>query len=404
VLRVLGGWARTSIGGLIGLKRNKYNQKLLVSISLTRSLAEVFYGIDPSNVLSFNGKVKPFYHMLINRLYAMSLPASTPLTSAETLLPLAHPKTVLLAEHSGFCHGVKRSVEQTLALGTTGASVLPVTPSATNTTPTDAQHPVKPVYVLGQLIHNQQVIDQLDNEGIITVQSLAEVPAGSRVVIRTHGAPPEVLETAAQAGLEVHDATCPDVRLVQNKAIQLAEEGYTVVIVGRKDHPEVVGIMAYCNRVPSAIIVAVDTPAEALTALANLPKRRVGVVSQTTQMEETFFETVKVVSKICKEMKVFNTICPATFYRQTAALQLAQQVQLMVVIGGKNSSNTTHMADICREYGTPTLHIETLADLVNTSCQAQLNAVQTVGVTAGASTPDWLVQPVVSYLQGQPTA
>jgi (E)-4-hydroxy-3-methyl-but-2-enyl pyrophosphate reductase len=332
---------------------------------------------------------------------------TTPDSSNNTLNlpPLALGKTVLLAEHSGFCHGVKRSVEQTLALGVAGSSLLPVaTPSSSaqanaliQTKPNQ-----QPVYVLGQLIHNQQVIDQLKAEGIETVQRLDDIPQGSRVVIRTHGATPEVVEAANQAGLEVHDATCPDVRLVQNKAVQLAEEGYTVVVVGRHDHPEVIGIMAYCQRVPGATIVAVNTPSQALEALTNLPKRRVGVVSQTTQMEETFFETVKVLSKVCKELKVFNTICPATFYRQNAALQLAGQVELMVVVGGKNSSNTTHMADICREHGTPTLHIETVAELAEASHQAQLQAVQVVGVTAGASTPDWLVEPVIAYLQGQP--
>jgi (E)-4-hydroxy-3-methyl-but-2-enyl pyrophosphate reductase len=323
--------------------------------------------------------------------------------NTSTLPPLAVGKTVLLAEYSGFCHGVKRSVEQTLALGGTGKSLLPVMPSLPQKDgPNPATQSSPLVYVLGQLIHNQQVIDQLQSENVQTVQQLEDIPKGSKVVIRTHGATPEVVEAATEAGLEVHDATCPDVRLVQNKAVQLAEEGYTVVVVGRHDHPEVIGIMAYCQRVPGANIVAVNTPAQALEALVSLPKRRIGVVSQTTQMEETFFETIKVLSKLCKELKVFNTICPATFYRQNAALQLAGQVELMVVVGGKNSSNTTHMADICREYGTPTMHIETLDELADPLHQAQLQTVQVVGVTAGASTPDWLVEPIIAYLQGCP--
>jgi 4-hydroxy-3-methylbut-2-enyl diphosphate reductase len=285
------------------------------------------------------------------------------------------PKTILIAEHSGFCHGVKRAVDKTLETGES----------------TD-----KPVYVLGQLIHNQQVIDHLDGKGIQTVSSLDEVPPGSVCVIRTHGAPPEIVEAAEAKGVEVSDATCPDVRLVQNKAIQLAEEGYTVVVVGKKDHPEVIGIMAHAQRIPGAKMVAINHPDELIEKIKELPRRRIGVVSQTTQMEETFFQMVKELSKVAKELKVFNTICPATYFRQNAALELAGKVDFMVVIGGKNSSNTTHLAEICRAEGTETIHVETYKELEG--CKA-LQEAQVVGVTAGASTPEWLVQEVLDYLQ-----
>ncbi|MBY0405971.1 MAG: 4-hydroxy-3-methylbut-2-enyl diphosphate reductase, partial [Cyanobacteria bacterium] len=220
------------------------------------------------------------------------------------------PKKILIAEHSGFCHGVKRAVDKTVE---TGAN-------------TD-----KPVYVLGQLIHNQQVIDQLAEQGIITVKSLDEVPSGSVCVIRTHGAPPQTVEAAEAKGIEVSDATCPDVRLVQNKAIQLAEEGYTVVVVGKNDHPEVIGITAYAERIPGAHIISINHPSEIEAKLKDQPKRRIGVVSQTTQMEDTFFQMVKELSKVAKELKVFNTICPATYFRQNAALDLAGKVDFMVV-------------------------------------------------------------------------
>lgn len=284
-------------------------------------------------------------------------------------------KKILIAEHAGFCHGVKRAVEQTL----------------------DArQSSEKPVYVLGQLIHNQQVIDQLTEKNIRTVAQLEEVPDGALCVVRTHGAPPEIIETAEDRGIEVSDATCPDVRLVQNKAIQLAEEGYTVVIVGKQDHPEIIGIQAHASRVPNARIVPINRPEEIAEKLKDLPKRRIGVVSQTTQMEESFFEMVKELSKISKELKVFNTICPATYFRQTAALDLSQKVDLMVVVGGKHSSNTTHLAEICREQGAETLHIETVEELKR-ECFPLIQA-HTIGVTAGASTPDWIIQEVLDYL------
>lgn len=299
------------------------------------------------------------------------------------------PKTILIAEHSGFCHGVKRAVDQTLETG---------------------ERSDKPVYVLGQLIHNRQVIEHLDDKGIKTVTSLDEVPPGSVCVIRTHGAPPETVEAALERGIEVSDATCPDVRLVQNKAIQLAEEGYTVVVVGKQDHPEVIGITAYANRVDGAgsdtskaqakpeksRIVAINHPDEIAEKLQDLPKRRIGVVSQTTQMEENFFQMVKELSKIAKELKVFNTICPATYFRQNAALDLAGKVDFMVVIGGKNSSNTTHLAEICRTEGAETIHIETYKELEGLE---SLSQAKVVGVTAGASTPEWLVQEVLNYLQ-----
>ena len=293
-------------------------------------------------------------------------------TVASTL----SPKTILIAEHAGFCHGVRKAVDKTLATGRSSDG--------------------KPVYVIGQLIHNQQVIEQLASENIITVQSLDEVPPGSICVVRTHGAPPEMVETAKAAGLEVSDATCPDVRLVQNKAIQLAEEGYTVVIVGKASHPEVIGIKAHSERVPGAQIIAINSPEEIGAALDGIPCRRVGVVSQTTQMEETFFEMVKALSKISKELKVFNTICPATYFRQTAALELAVKVDFMVVVGGKNSSNTTHLADICRYAGTASRHIETFRELEG---DQELREAKTVGVTAGASTPDWLIEEVIEYLK-----
>jgi 4-hydroxy-3-methylbut-2-enyl diphosphate reductase len=297
------------------------------------------------------------------------------LDSNTPVIEKKKPKTILVAEHSGFCHGVEKAVDKALAVGESSD---------------------KPVYVLGQLIHNQQVIDHLDSKSIKTVNSLDEVPPGSMCVIRTHGAPPEVVEQAEAKGVSVSDATCPDVRLVQNKAIQLAEEGYTVVIVGKEEHPEVIGIKAHSERVGGARIVAINKIDEIPEKLKDVPRRRIGVVSQTTQMEENFFEMVKALSKVAKELKVFNTICPATYFRQNSALELAGKVEFMVVVGGKNSSNTTHLAEICRAEGTETIHIETYKELEG--CVA-LQKADVVGVTAGASTPAWLIQEVLQYLQ-----
>lgn len=288
-------------------------------------------------------------------------------------------KTVKLARHHGFCHGVKKAVDKTLNAGELVK-----------------QADGRPVYVLGQLIHNPQMIAKLAEEGIATVEHLDEVPDEAMVVIRTHGAPPQLVEAAEARGIAVQDATCPDVRLVQNKAIELAQEGYTVVIAGKATHPEVIGIQAYAEKVASSPVVAINSVAEIEPTLKDLPKRRIGVVSQTTQLEDTFFDIVRTLSTIAKELKVFNTICPATFYRQNAAEDLAREVELMVVVGGKNSSNTTHLADIAREVGTPAIHIETYAELID---REEVATAQTIGVTAGASTPDFLVEEVVNYLE-----
>lgn len=307
-------------------------------------------------------------------LASSSLPTANPLVAPfETTAG----KQVRMAQHAGFCHGVKKAVnraEQSQQL---------VSPST-------------PTYVLGQLIHNQQEIERLSALGIHTVQDLSQVPDGSVCVIRTHGAPPEVIRQAEARGITMVDATCPDVRLVQNKAVELVQEGYTVVIVGKENHPEVIGISAFAREVPGAHVVAIHSPADIEERLRNLPKRRIGVVSQTTQLEESFFDMVKLLAMQAKELKVFNTICPATFYRQHAAFELASQVQVMVVVGGKNSSNTTHLADICQELGTPVRHIETPDELAD---WPELAAANSIGVTAGASTPDWIVQDVLQYLK-----
>jgi (E)-4-hydroxy-3-methyl-but-2-enyl pyrophosphate reductase len=320
---------------------------------------------------------------LDNRIPVLHKPDLDPNQDPQPKAGQRQPKTILLAEHSGFCHGVQKAVDKALAVGES-AKV----------------SGGKPVYVLGQLIHNQQVIDHLESNSIRTVNSLDEIPPGSVCVIRTHGAPPEVVDQAQAKGVDVSDATCPDVRLVQNKAIQLAEEGYTVVIVGKAEHPEIIGIKAHSERVNGGRIVAINKPEEIEEKLRDLPRRRIGVVSQTTQLEENFFEMVKELSKVAKELKVFNTICPATYFRQNSALELAGKVDFMVVIGGKNSSNTTHLAEICRAEGTDTVHIETYKELAEKIDDLEaLQKAAVVGVTAGASTPDWLIQEVVEYLK-----
>jgi (E)-4-hydroxy-3-methyl-but-2-enyl pyrophosphate reductase len=289
-------------------------------------------------------------------------------------------KTVRMARHAGFCHGVKKAVDKT---------------------EDTAQTQPRPTYVLGELIHNKQEIERLAAQGIKTVQELSEVPDGAMCVIRTHGAPPELVQQAEARGIQVSDATCPDVRLVQNKAIELAQEGYTVVIVGKANHPEVIGITANAMAaVQGARVVAIARPQDVDETLKDLPRRKIGVVSQTTQMEDVFFDMVRYLSMVAKELKVHNTICPATFFRQHAAADLAKTVDAMVIVGGKNSSNTTHLAELCRDLGKPAFHVETAEELLSIpEAQTALNAAGVIGVTAGASTPDWVIAQVCDALE-----
>jgi len=289
--------------------------------------------------------------------------------------PKKKKKKILIAEHSGFCYGVKMAVDKAFEL---------------------ADKSDRPVYVLGELIHNPQVIEKLKNKNVKTVRSVDEIPTGSSCIIRTHGETPGNIDSVKIKDVQINDATCPDVSRVQQRAIQLVKEGYTLIVVGRDQHPEVIGIMAHSEQIPDAKIVAINSTQELHEKLKSFPKTKIGIVSQTTQLEETFFSIVKEVSKIAREMKVFNTICPATFKRQTAAEKLAKDVDLMVVIGGKNSSNTTHLKELCVDAGTQAIHIETLKELIESPL---LDDASIIGVTAGASTPNWIVDEVIQFLE-----
>lgn len=273
------------------------------------------------------------------------------------------------AAAAGFCFGVKRAIE--LALKAC------------------AENP-GPIFTLGPLIHNPQVVRFLEEKGIKVVEELAAAQEGT-LVIRSHGVEPEVLAAAQKLGLKVVDATCPFVKRAQELARELTAQGYTVVVVGDREHPEVKGIVGWTGGQARVV----ENPEEA--ALLP-PLRRVGVIAQTTQPRENFVAVVGVLQRRMAEdtgeelaeIRVFNTICHATAERQQAARELARQVDVMVVVGGHNSANTRKLAAICRESGTPTYHIETAAEL-----RAEwLAEARVVGLTAGASTPDWIIEEV----------
>lgn len=277
---------------------------------------------------------------------------------------------VLLAEKRGFCFGVRDAIEL-----------------AEKTATEQSAGNGGAVYSLGPVIHNQQVVNKLEGAGLQTVDSLDNTHGGT-VVIRSHGVSPDVIRQATEAGLDVVDATCILVKRAQNIAAQLHAEGYRVIIVGDPNHPEVRGVLGYAPD-----IICVNT----LEDMDKLPKRgKLGIISQTTHTVEHFGEMVgHITARGYNELKVVNTICNATKERQDAVHDLCEKVDVMFVLGGYHSSNTNRLAEICRDAGVMTYHLETVNDFQSHMIEGK----QTAGVTAGASTPDWIIDEFVKHLE-----
>ncbi|MBO8168337.1 MAG: bifunctional 4-hydroxy-3-methylbut-2-enyl diphosphate reductase/30S ribosomal protein S1 [Thermoanaerobacteraceae bacterium] len=268
---------------------------------------------------------------------------------------------IIVADYAGFCFGVKRAIQMA----------------------EEARKEHETLQTLGPLIHNPQVVERLHKQGVTAAEDPDAVNEGA-VIIRSHGITPEVLEQLRARGVTVIDATCPFVSRAQKLARDLAGKGYDVVIVGDKNHPEVVGILGWTGG--KAKIVENVQEAQQLDI-----GPRVAVIAQTTQLEENFNRVVEVLREKTDNLVVHNTICHATRERQEAASRLAETVDLMIVVGGKNSANTKKLTKICRETGTPTYHIEQATEL----CAPWFYNINRVGVTAGASTPDWIIEEVV---------
>ena len=271
---------------------------------------------------------------------------------------------VILAQHLGFCYGVKRAIK--LAR--------------------DSASPLIRTCTLGPIIHNPQMVEKLESEGIGMVQNITEMTAGT-IIIRSHGVGPQVYREAEHSGLQIVDATCPHVKKAQLAAHALAEEGYAVVIVGEKQHPEVKSIFEWSGHMAKVI----ESTAE---AAAVQPCGKLGIVVQTTFSGEKFKAIVAALMDKSSDIKIARTICTATDQRQAAAIELAGSVDLMLVIGGKNSGNTTRLAQLCSEK-CPTYHIETAEELQDD----WFNESEKVGITAGASTPDWIIKEVYKKVQ-----
>ena len=269
---------------------------------------------------------------------------------------------LVVARPIGFCFGVKRAINLAKR----------------------ARLKFNRVWTLGALIHNPEVVAELRRQGIREVSSLGQVKGGA-LVIRSHGCPPEVLEQARKLGIEVIDATCPYVGRVQRVVRDLKSAGYLVIIVGERDHPEVQSLLGYARDAGMVYESKMKTS-----------EKKIGVVAQTTIPLKTFQAALTDLSqRQFEELRVFNTICQEAASRQAATLKIAREVDLMVVIGGRNSANTSRLADIAREAGKQTYQVENRKEL-NPGWFAQ---TQRVGVTAGTSTPSWVVDDVLKALR-----
>ncbi|HSB33113.1 MAG TPA: 4-hydroxy-3-methylbut-2-enyl diphosphate reductase [Nitrospirota bacterium] len=272
---------------------------------------------------------------------------------------------IFLADKAGFCFGVKRAINTAYEAAGKGR-----------------------IFCFGPLIHNPQEVERLSRAGIETMEDFSTLQPGDSLVIRSHGVPPRVLAEARDKGLTIIDLTCPFVGKAQRDAEALSKEGYQVVVVGEKKHPEVQSILGYAGDDSVVLETADDVDGTDL-------RPRVGVVAQTTQSYSNFSEIVLKLLRLSKELKVFNTICSSTKERQEAARVLARRVDVMLVVGGRNSANTTRLASLCREEGKPAYHIEVAEEIR----PEWLEGISSVGVTAGASTPDWVVDGVLERLK-----
>ncbi|MDO9068658.1 MAG: 4-hydroxy-3-methylbut-2-enyl diphosphate reductase [Deltaproteobacteria bacterium] len=272
---------------------------------------------------------------------------------------------VILAKRAGFCFGVKRATQMAF----------------------EAAGKDKKTYTLGPIIHSPQVVNKLEGMGVKVLKNLDSMESGT-IIIRSHGVASDEIGEAVQKKLEIVDATCPFVKKAQEHVKSLSESGYGVVVVGDADHPEVQGIVSYGGDK----VFVVGSGEE----VKKLPKMsKIGVVAQTTQS----FENLKNVVSECLlrggEIRVFNTICDATAVRQEEAKELAGLVDCMLVVGGFNSANTRRLAEVCAELQPVTHHIETAAEIDS----AWFKGVERVGVTAGASTPKWIIDEVMSKIE-----
>jgi len=269
---------------------------------------------------------------------------------------------VVVARPMGFCFGVERAI----GLAKSGKKQF------------------GRVSTLGELVHNPLVLEELEQAGIRSVRRARQVRDGA-LVIRAHGCPPETLAECGRLGIAVVDATCPYVRKVQNVARRLKEQGYTVVVVGERNHPEVKSILGHC-----------EGRGRVYSARMRLRGGKIGVVAQTTMSRERLREAVANLSRFrYTELRIFDTICEEVAARQQAADRIAQQVDLVVVVGGRSSANSSRLAEIARNAGRRVVFVERAAELP----RRIIARARRVGIVAGSSTPSRVVREIVDIVR-----
>ncbi len=268
------------------------------------------------------------------------------------------------AKGIGFCYGVKRAIQLAKKAVEENGNIS----------------------CLGPIIHNEKVIKNLENEGIFTVKSIDDIKT-KITIVRTHGLPPDVIEEIKNRGKKIIDGTCPYVKRAQNIAKSLKEEGYELILIGDPFHPEIIGIQGHINN--EGKIVLKEEEAKALPF-----KKKRGIISQTTQDVNLFKRLVSLISERTYELRVFNTICSFTVNRQKEAEELAKKVDLMLIIGSKNSSNTTKLFNISKRI----LQKSYLIDSPDELSIEMFRGVKSIGIISGSSTPDSEIEDVVNKI------
>jgi 4-hydroxy-3-methylbut-2-enyl diphosphate reductase len=274
---------------------------------------------------------------------------------------------ILISKRGGYCYGVQRALD--------------IAQRAAKESP-------GPIHTMGPIIHNPGVVRELADAGVSPVESLKEIHTGT-IILRTHGVTPAVIADAGDRGLTVVDATCPYVKVAQEKASFLGEQGYLTIILGEHEHPEVVALVA--NAGEKTIVVE---HADELD-LKKVSGKRVGVVVQTTQASTNLAALAARLAPVSRELLIYNTMCNATQKCQDEALSLARKADAVIVIGGRNSANTTRLAQLCQEVQSRTYHIEDVGELQ----PEWFEGADTVAITAGASTPPEQMEAAAAWLE-----
>ena len=283
-------------------------------------------------------------------------------------------RKVTLAKSAGFCFGVKRAVNKVYE---------------------EVEKQEAPIYTYGPIIHNEEVVKDLEAKGVTVLEELEcleQIPKGT-VVIRSHGVGKKVYERIKNSGFTVEDATCPFVLKIHRIVEEHSKAGEHIVIIGNNEHPEVEGIKGWCATDRLTVLQSVEEAEE----FSVKDKQKICIVSQTTFNYKKFQELVEIICKKGYDIIVLNTICNATEERQTEARAIAEQVDAMIVIGGRNSSNTQKLFEICKNECKNTYYIQTVKDLD----LAEVRSVDNVGITAGASTPNNIIEEVQKNVRNE---